>query len=188
MRKALTQALLILVLAALLGSGYLLAKNILALPFRPTNDTLHARDSWVNLDFLIPGGVYLDEKITIGEVLAIRVQQKRSSTAGVLKPVSDLIPPRYRYAASALLFLFWGFCYMSFLRVFTFAGYGRSLRASLLLAAITYYFMPDFVAGRVDDVALMALAAFVIAFRKYLQVRKRRSSHFSDRARAPGAL
>lgn len=188
MRKVLVQALLVLVLAGILGSAYLLARDILELPFRPTNDALHAKDAWLNLDFLIPGGVHLDERITIREVLEIRVKQKRSFTKEILKPVAELIPPKYRYAASALLYVFWGLCFMGFLRVFTFAGYGRAVRISLLLAGITYYFMPDFVAGRADDIGLIALGVVVIALRKALRMRKKRSSRFSDQAKAPAAL
>ncbi|MEJ2024687.1 MAG: hypothetical protein P8Y00_06690, partial [Deltaproteobacteria bacterium] len=131
--------------------GYRVVTHILSLPFRPTNDTLHEERSPVNLDFLIPAGVHIDDKMTIREVMEIRFHRSTGWYEAVLVRVSEMVPRDYRYAGDAILFLFWTFLFLMFLRVFTFLGYGRALRVSLLLGGCTYYFMPDFSPGKIDD-------------------------------------
>jgi hypothetical protein len=174
MRRFTLQLLLLLLLTSLCLGGYLTARHILKLPFRPTNDALHQRGSAFTLDFLIPAGTYLDEKITIGEVTKIRFRKEGSFFEKVLMAIADLIPPQYRLFADLLLFCFWFFCFMALIRVFTFMGYGRSLRASLLLGGITYYFMPDFSPGRLDDAVFLGVPLLIIALRIYLLQRKER--------------
>ncbi len=174
MRRFALQIALLLVLASLCLGGYLIARHTLKLPFRPTNDALHQKGSEFTLDFLIPAGTYLDERITIGEVIQIRFKKEKSIYERVIRALSDLIPPRYRLFADLLLFCFWFFCFMALSRVFTFMGYGRSLRASLLLGGITYYFMPDFSPGRLDDVVFLGVPLLIIALRIYLLRRKER--------------
>jgi hypothetical protein len=174
MRRLTLQLLLLLLLASLCLGGYLTARHILKLPFRPTNDVLHQRGSDLTLDFLIPAGTYLDERITIGEVIKIRFKKEGSFFEKVLKAIAGLIPPRYRLLADLLLFCFWFFCFMALFRIFTFMGYSRALRASLLLGGITYYFMPDFSPGRLDDVVFLGIPLLIIALRIYLLRRKER--------------
>jgi hypothetical protein len=174
MRRFTLQILLLVFLAALCLGGYLTARHILKLPFRPTNDTLHQRGSAFTLDFLIPAGTYIDERITIGEVIQIRFKKEKSIYERVIRALSNLIPPRYRLFADLILFCFWFFCFMALFRVFTFMGYGRSLRASLLLGGITYYFMPDFSPGRLDDIVFLGVPLLIIALRIYLLRRKER--------------
>jgi hypothetical protein len=53
-------------------------------------------------------------------------------------------------------------------RVLTFTGYSRALRASLFMAGLTYYFMPDFSSGRGDDFLFLGFAVFLIGLRAYL--------------------
>jgi len=172
MRKFALQIILLLVLASFCLGGYLTVRHILNLPFRATNDTLHQKGSAFTLDFLIPAGTYLDESITIGEVITIRFKKEESSYKKFLRAFSNLIPPRYRYLADLFLFFFWLLCFMTFLRVFTFMGYGRALRGSLLLGGITYYFMPDFSPGKHDDLLFIVFALFIIVLRAYLHWRK----------------
>jgi len=169
------QVILILVLASLFISGFLIARYILNLPFRPANDELHNRESPVTLDFLIPGGAYLDEKITIGEVIQIRINKETPRYKKVAEVVSDLIPVKYRYLADLLLFLFWSLLFVTFLRVFTFISYSRALRGSLFLGGTTYYFMPDFSLGKADDFVFMGLPLTVIFLRIYTRRRKKKS-------------
>jgi hypothetical protein len=149
-------------------SGFLLVRHILQLPFRSTNDVLHEKKSALNLDFLIPSGTYLDDKITIGEVIKIRTSKATPLYERVLQPFSSLIPVRFRYLADLLLFFFWSFSFMTFFRVFTFMGYGRALRGSLLLGGCTYYFMPDFSPGRMDDICFIGLPVMMILLRMYI--------------------
>jgi hypothetical protein len=167
MKKVIFQVLLIVFLASACVCTVLLARHILQLPFRPTNDTLHESDATFNLDFLIPAGTHLNETITVGEVLEIRMKKVRPLDQRILRSLSALIPVRYRYLADGLLFILWSFLFMTFLRVFSFMGYGRALRVSLLLGGLTYYFMPDFSPGRTDDILFIAIPVLIIILRFY---------------------
>ena len=173
MKKTIFQLILILFFISLCLGGFFLAKHILQLPFRPTNDALHKEGAAMTLDFLIPGGIYLDEKVTIGEVIKIRLKKTSSPFDKVLQPLSDLIPPRYRYLGDILLFFFWTLSFLTFFRVFTFMGYGRALRTSLFLGGVTYYFMPDFSPGSGEDILFVGFPLLIILFRFYLVRRKR---------------
>jgi len=173
MKKTIFQLILVLFFISLCLGAFLLVKHILQLPFRPTNDALHREGAAMTLDFLIPGGTYLDEKITIGEVIKIGLKDTRSPFEKALQPLSDLIPPGYRYLGDLLLFFFWTLSFLTFFRVFTFMGYGRALRVSLLLGGVTYYFMPDFSPGSGEDVLFIGFPLMIIFFRFYLVRRKR---------------
>jgi hypothetical protein len=174
MRRVTFQIVLLVLLVSLCLGGYLYARHILKLPFAPTNEALHQKDSAFTLDFLIPAGTYLDERITIGEVIQIRFKKEKSIYERVIGTISDLISPRYRLVADLLLFFFWFFCFMTLIRIFTFMGYSRSLRTSLLLGGITYYFMPDFSLGRLDDGVFLGVPLIIIAIRICLVQRKKR--------------
>jgi hypothetical protein len=165
MVKAILQVLLLILLAALCISGYFLVDHFLNLPFRSTNDTFHKNESPITLDFLIPQGTHIDEKMTINEVIKIRFKKETTFYDRILTSLSDVIPGKYRLIADLVLFVFFSFLYMTFLRVFTFLGYGRSLRISLFLGACTYYFMPDFTAGKWDDSVFIGMALLIIILR-----------------------
>ena len=167
-RTTIFQVIILLLLASLCLSGYLFVRHILHLPFRSTNDALHKRGSAFNLDFLIPGGTYIDEKITIGDVIKLRISKEKPFYERVLRAFFGLIPPQYRYLAGLFLFFFWFLCFMTLFRVFTFVGYGRALRVSLLLGGLTYYFMPDFSPGRSDDLCFIGLPLLIILLPKYI--------------------
>jgi hypothetical protein len=92
----------------------------------------------------------------------------------MLHAFSQLITPKYRYMADLLLFLFWAFIYMTFLRVFTFMGYGRAIRVSLVLGGLSYYFLPDFSPGRFDDIIFICIALLIIILRVYIRKKKKR--------------
>lgn len=143
------------------------------LPFRSTNDALHTESAPFTLDFLIPGGAYVDEKTTIGDVIRIKLKKSGRPFDTFLRVVSDQIPPCYRWLANALLFFFWTLCFLSFLRIFTFMGYGRVFRISLLFGGITYYFMPDFSPGLGDDGVFLLFPILIILIRFYLVQRNR---------------
>jgi hypothetical protein len=174
MRRFTLQIVLLALFVSLCLGGYFFAQHILKLPFRPTNDALHQKDSSFTLDFLIPSGTYLDERITIGQVIQIRLKKEKSIYKRAIGAISDLIPPRYRVVADLFLFFFWFFCFMVLIRIFTFMGYSRSLRASLLLAGIIYYFIPDFSPGRRDDAVFFGIPLLIIAIRIYLVRGKKR--------------
>lgn len=173
MRLKIFQIILVLIFVSLLAVGYAITSHILALPFRSTNDKLHRMESIVTLDLLIPGGVYLDEKMTIGEVIKIRVYKTSPHYHKMARMLSDLIPYPYRYLANFLWFFFWFALFMTFLRVFTFLGYARAVRASLLLGGFAYYFIPDFSPGRLDDISFIGLALIVISIRFFMVRRKK---------------
>ena len=167
MPRTTLQVIILLLVASVCLSGFLIVKHILNLPFRSTNDALHKKNSAFTLDFLIPSGTYIDDKITIGEVIKVRFTKEKAPYEKVLRALFDLIPHRYRFLANLFLFLFWFLCFMTFLRVFTFMGYGRSLRGSLFFGGITYYFMPDFSPGKGDDILFISLPLLIILLRIY---------------------
>ena len=69
--KTILQAAVLLFLAAVCLAGYLGAEHVLDLPFRATNDALHEKKSFMTLDFLIPGGVHIDNNLTIGQTFFV---------------------------------------------------------------------------------------------------------------------
>lgn len=180
-QRFILQVTLLLALALLILAGTLLVRHVLNLPFRATNDALHARDSSFTLDFLIPGGTYVDESMPIGEVIRLRLHQKASPMEKLVRTISERIPASYRFLGDVLLWVFWSLCFMLFFRVFTFMAYGRAFRASLLFGAITYWFFPDFSAGRSDDSLFLGLAVLLIALRLYTVRKKSRKVFVSRR-------
>lgn len=173
-KKIFPQLILLALFILLLLSGCIVVKHVLQLPFRASNDALHQNDAFIDLDFLIPAGTYINEQMTIGEVLEIRMSKKASPFEKMLHAFSQLITPKYRYMADLLLFLFWAFIYMTFLRVFTFMGYGRAIRVSLVLGGLSYYFLPDFSPGRFDDIIFICIALLIIIIRVYIRKKKKR--------------
>jgi hypothetical protein len=79
---------------------------------------------------------------------------------------------------------------MTFLRVFTFVGYSRALRISLLLGGCVYYFMPDLSPGRIDDGFFIVVPALIIVLRVLLKRRskkKARENESPSTAREPSS-
>jgi hypothetical protein len=177
-KRIILQVLLLLFFVSFCLGGYLLIRNSLQLPFRPTNDALHKKNSPITLDFLIPAKTYLNEKITISEVIKIRFRKEATTYERTLNILSDLIPAKYRYIADLILYLFWSFLFMTFLRIFTFMGYGKALLASLFLGGCTYYFMPDFTFGKIDDIIFIFIPLIFIFLRLYIVRGKQRKSIF----------
>jgi hypothetical protein len=175
MKRVIVQSLVLVLLGGVCLSGYFLARHLLQLPFRRTNDALHQKESPINLDFLIPGGINIGEKMTIKEVINARFRKKAGIVETTLKSLSNLIPRNYLYLADFILFASWVFLYLTFLRVFTFAGYGRALRVSLFLGGCTYYFMPDFSPGKTDDVLVISAVILILGARAYLFHRRKRT-------------
>jgi len=173
MKKSIPQIILLLALISLCVGGALIAKQILDLPFRSANDQLHGMHAPITLDFLIPGGIYIDEKMTVGEVIRVHTEKKISAYEQMVDSVSHFIPLHYIIIADLFMFLFWSFMFMTVIRVFTFFGYGRALRISLLLGGVVYYFMPDFTTGRIDDTAFVTIPVLIIISRAIFRHKKR---------------
>ena len=159
------QIVILFFLASFCLVGTLFIRHVLNLPFRATNDALHRERSAFTLDFLIPGGTHIDDKMTIGTVLKTRINTGKTVYQRMFKAVADLVPAKYRLMANLMAFCFWSLLFMSFFRLFTFMGYGRAFRGSLFLGGLTYYFMPDFTPGRADDVIFIAVPAAIILIR-----------------------
>jgi len=174
MKRSISQSIILLLLSFLCIAGFLLVKHILQLPFGQTNDALHKRKSAFTLDFLIPSATYINDQITIGDIITVRAKKETSFYETLLKSIADLIPVPYRCAADFIVFLFWTFLFMTFLRVFTFMGYGRALRGSLLLGGIVYFFMPDFSPGKIDDSAFVGIPMWIIISRAYISWKKKK--------------
>ena len=174
MKRSISQSILLFLLASFCIIGFLLVKHILQLPFGQTNDALHKKGSAITLDLLIPSGTYIDDTMTIGEVVKIRTKKETSFYETLLKSIADLIPARYRYAADFIVFLFWAFLFMTFFRVFTFMGYGRALRGSLFLGGLVYFFMPDFTPAKIDDIFIGILLSIII-LRAYISWKRKKN-------------
>ncbi|RZB35356.1 MAG: hypothetical protein SRB2_03154 [Desulfobacteraceae bacterium Eth-SRB2] len=174
MKRSISQSIILLVLSILCIAGCLLVKHILQLPFGQTNDALHKKKSAFTLDFLIPSATYIHDKMTIGEIIKVRAKKETSFYESILKSIADLIPVPYRHAANFIVFLFWTFLFMTFFRVFTFLGYSRALRGSLLLGGLVYFFMPDFLPGKIDDSAFVGIPISIIILRSYISWRKKK--------------
>lgn len=173
LKKTVLQIGALLCLACAVIACWFMVTQFLKLPFRTVNDTLHKNESAIVLDFLIPGGTYIEETTSIGDVIKIRYAARSSFYERSLKSLTEMIPTRYRYTADLTLFLFWSFLYMTFFRVFTFMGYGRALRTSLFFGGCTYYFMPDFSSGRIDDITVVSVALTIIIGGYYIRARKK---------------
>ncbi|MGM0428096.1 MAG: hypothetical protein ACQEQ7_12765 [Thermodesulfobacteriota bacterium] len=174
MKKGILQAVLVLSLLALFGGIYLVGQHILSLPFAATNKSLHEADSALTLDFLIPAGTYLDEDLTIAEVIRLRFKKQSDPFEELLRTVCAPIPVGYKFLANVLLFCFWTLCCLTLFRVFTFMGYGRALRGSLFFGGIAYYFMPDIMPGKLDDTVFLLFPVLIILLRFYAVRRKNR--------------
>jgi len=172
MKRVVSQLVILMVAASLCIGVFLFVQRIFQIPFRSANDTLHKKGTPLILDFLIPAGTHIDEKITIGQVIKIRMTQKSSPYEAAVRALSDLIPPRYVWLGNVLLFFFWSFCVLTLLRIFTFMGYGRALRTSLLLGGVIYYFMPDFLPYSRDDI-LFVVCPLLVIFLTYWVRRKK---------------
>jgi hypothetical protein len=157
------------------GAGlYVLGHKTMGLPFRETNDMLHKMDSPVTLDFLIPGGFHIDEEVTIGRVVQRRFQKPGNRMAGLLDKISQTVPARYRYIAAAVLYFFWTILFLIFFRMFTWMSYATALRGSFFCGAVVYFFMPDFVMGRLDDIVFLFWPVSLFVAARYFRRRNRR--------------
>ncbi len=174
MRKSILQLFLLIVAALMVFAAMQGWKAVMKIPFRSANDALHEKNAALTLDFLIPAGTHLDKKITIGEVINIRLSQKSSPFEAAARALSERIPTTYIWLGNLLIYFFWSFCVLVLLRLLTFMGYARALRTSLLLGGVTYYFMPDFSPGPWEDVLFMLCPLLMILFRFFWFRRKKR--------------
>jgi hypothetical protein len=164
-------SLLFLLLGA--GSVYLISHKILSMEFRAANDALHRQEAPITLDFLIPGGIYLDEQMTIGEVIKIRLLKPKGKFDSFLRKFSETIPRKYLLLGTMVLYLFWTFIFLVLFRIFTWISYVVALSISFFAGSIVYFFMPDLMLGRIDDMVFLGWAVgFAVAGRWYA---KRRS-------------
>ena len=171
--KVLMSAVSLLVLIIGAGTVYLISHKVLSMEFRAANDALHRQEAPITLDFLIPAGTYIDAKMTIGEVAKLRLQKPRKKFDIFLRKFSESIPRKYLLLGTMILYLFWTFLFLVFFRIFTWIGYSAALSISFFAGSLVYFFMPDLIFGRIDDVVFLGWAvAFAVACRWYS---KRRS-------------
>jgi hypothetical protein len=152
---------------------YLTGQKVLALPFRATNDYLHQRGSPVTLDSLIPGGTYINEKMTIEEVARIRFAKPKDRVEVFVQRLSESVPVKYRLLGTGILYIFYVFLFLAFFRVFTWARYTTALSLSFLLGAVVYYFMPDMIMGRWDDAFFLVWSVALLGTLRWYRRRKR---------------
>ena len=171
--KILLSVVSLLCLVFGLGAIYFISHKILSMQFRKANDTLHKQEAPITLDFLIPGGIYVDENTTIGEVIKIRIQKPRGRFDRFLGKISESIPPKYLLLGTVVLYIFWTFLFLIFFRIFTWIRYLIALGLSFIAGALVYFFMPDLILGRIDDVAFLVWAVtFMVAGRWYSKRRR----------------
>ena len=156
-----------------LGTMYIAGQKALSLPFRATNDTLHGQGSPVTLDFLIPAGIHIDEKMTIGQVAPLRFQKQKNKLSSFALKICDSIPVRYRLLGTASLYLFWTFLFLVFFRIFTWMRYVTALGISFFCGAVVYFFMPDLMIGRIDDTSFLLWSSAFLAKMRWHSKRKR---------------
>ncbi len=170
--KIVWAAVSVICLVILSGIFYMGFRKILSLPFRQTNDLLHENDFPLTLDFLIPAGFYIDEKVTVKEVLDHRLHKPGQKAHLFLTKIAESIPVKYRISATTVFYLFWTLLFLVFFRIFTWMRYSTALMLSFLLGAGVYYFMPDFVLGKIDDSIFLAWGLSLFSLRWW---KKRRS-------------
>jgi hypothetical protein len=163
--KIIWAAISVICLVTIICILYIGFRKIMSLPFRETNDLLHKNDFPLTLDFLIPAGFYINEKITVKEVLYHRLHQPGQKAHLFFSKIAESIPVKYRIAATVVLYLFWTLLFLVFFRIFTWMRYSTALMLSFLLGAVVYFFMPDFVMGKIDDSAFLTWGLMLFGLR-----------------------
>ena len=148
----------LLSLVILVGTIFVICQKVFSMPFRATNDALHKQEAPITLDFLIPGGTHIDDMMTIGQVVKIRFEKPKGRMNNFIKTVSEKIPFKYRFLGTLSLYLFWTFLFLVFFRIFTWMRYALALTISFFAGSLVYFFMPDLVLGRIDDVGFLVWA------------------------------
>ena len=167
--KILWTVLSLVSLIAIISVFYTGFRKILSLPFRQTNDLLHAQGFPLTLDFLIPEGRYIDETMTVKEVLHYRLHKPSKKYQLFLSKVSENIPVKYRVTATTVFYLFWTLLFLVFFRIFTWMRYTTALFISFLFGATVYFFMPDFIMGKIDDSIFVGWALALLGLRWWMK-------------------
>jgi hypothetical protein len=163
----------VLTISAMSAGIGLTYRKVGSLPFRAINDTLHREESPVTLDFLIPGGIYIDESMTIREVVDLRFGKPKNRLNLFVQKVSDIIPTKYLVLSSTILYVFWSFLFLIFFRTFTWMRYSTALCISFLLGALVYLFMPDMILGKKDDSVFLFWSIVILGIARWRFRRKR---------------
>ncbi|GMQ79775.1 MAG: hypothetical protein BMS9Abin03_212 [Thermodesulfobacteriota bacterium] len=172
--KILWTVLSLVSLIAIISVFYTGFRKILSLPFRQTNDLLHEQGFPLTFDFLIPEGLYIDETITVKEILHYRFHKPGKRVHLFLLKVSESIPVKYRITATTVFYLFWTLLFLLFFRIFTWMRYTTALFISFFFGATVYFFMPDFIMGKIDDSIFLGWALTLLGLRWWL---KRKNAH-----------
>jgi hypothetical protein len=170
--KILWAVLSLVSLIAIISVFYTGFRKILSLPFRQTNDLLHEQGFPLTLDFLIPAGLYIDETITVKEILHSRLHKPSKRIHLFLSKVSESIPVKYRITATTVFYLFWTLLFLVFFRIFTWMNYTTALFISFLCGASVYFFMPDFIMGKIDDSIFLGWALTLLGLRWWTKRKK----------------
>ena len=167
--KILWTVLSLVSLIAIISVFYIGFRKILSLPFRQTNDLLHAQGFPLTLDLLIPEGRYIDEAMTVKEVLHYRLHKPSKKYHLFLSKISENIPVKYRVTATTVFYLFWTLLFLVFFRIFTWMRYTTALFISFLFGAVVYFFMPDFIIGKIDDSIFVGWALALLGLRLWIK-------------------
>lgn len=174
--KILWTVLSLVSLIAIISVFYTGFRKILSLPFRQTNDLLHEQGFPLTLDFLIPAGRYIDETITVKEILHYRLHKPGKRYHLFLSKVSESVSVKYRVTATTVFYLFWTLLFLVFFRIFTWMRYTTALFISFLFGATVYFFMPDFIMGKIDDSIFLGWALTLLGLRWWTKRKKVRDT------------
>jgi hypothetical protein len=115
--------------------------------------------------------------MTIGQVIRIRFEKPKGRMNNFIKEISEHIPFKYRFLGTLGLYLFWTFLFLIFFRIFTWMRYVVALTISFFTGSLVYFFMPDLVLGRIDDVAFLGWAIAFAGAGWWYAKRKRLQYH-----------
>jgi len=86
-----------------------------------------------------------------------------------LSKISENIPVKYRVTATTVFYLFWTLLFLVFFRIFTWMRYTTALFISFLFGAVVYFFMPDFIIGKIDDSIFVGWALALLVLRLWMK-------------------
>jgi hypothetical protein len=79
---------------------------------------------------------------------------------------------KYRITATTVFYLFWTLLFLVFFRIFTWMNYTTALFISFLCGASVYFFMPDFIMGKIDDSIFLGWALTLLGLRWWIKRKK----------------
>jgi hypothetical protein len=83
---------------------------------------------------------------------------------------------KYRITVTTVFYLFWTLLFLVFFRIFTWMRYTTALFISFFFGATVYFFMPDFIMGKIDDSIFLGWALALLGLRWWMKRKKMNST------------